>query len=248
MRIDQIRDIPGPNVYSHDPVLVMTLDLEDLTEKESYEIPGFNDRLLATLPGVREHYCGLGRPGGFVERLRGGTWFGHIVEHVALELSDALNISVNRGKTVSASEPGKFLVAVTYKSEPGMRFLLQVALELVQALVDDQPYPLQARLEEGRRVVEKSAFGPSTQAIVNAAQSRNIPWEQLDDGIVRFGYGRRTRFIEATMSSGTSAVAVDIAGNKQLTRQLLERAGLPAPGGRVVRSAAEAIDAARDLG
>src|SRR3954471_19854909 len=114
MGIDQIRDISRPNVYRHDPVLVMTLDLEDLTEKESYEISGFTDRLLAALPGIQEHYCGLGRPGGFVERLRGGTWFGHIVEHVALELTDAVGISVNRGKTVSADEPGKFLVAVTY--------------------------------------------------------------------------------------------------------------------------------------
>src|SRR3954453_9239740 len=101
MRIERIRDIPGPNVYSHNPVLVMTLDLEDLAGKESYEIPGFTDRLLQVLPGVREHHCGLGRPGGFVERLLGGTWFGHIVEHAALELTDALGISVNRGKTVS---------------------------------------------------------------------------------------------------------------------------------------------------
>src|SRR3954469_19146495 len=136
MRIERFKDIPGPNVYSHDPVIVMTLDLEDLTEKESYQIPGFTDRLIATLPGVREHYCGLGRPGGFLERLREGTWFGHIVEHVALELSDALDISVNRGKTVSAGEPGKFLVAVTYKSAAGMQYLLEVAVELVQALVN----------------------------------------------------------------------------------------------------------------
>src|SRR3954451_7915691 len=135
MRIDQIRDIPGPNVYSHDPVLVMTLDLEDLTEKESYEIPGFIERLIATLPGVQEHHCGLGRHGGFVERLDGGTWFGHIVEHVALELTDAVGISTNRGKTVSTGEPGVFLVAVTYKFEEGMRFLLRTAVELVQALV-----------------------------------------------------------------------------------------------------------------
>src|SRR3954454_8141960 len=164
MRIERIRDIPGPNVYSHDPVLVMTLDLEDLAGKESYEIPGFIDRLIATLPGVREHYCGLGRPGGFLERLREGTWFGHIVEHVALELSDALHISGNRGKTVSAGQPGKFLVAVTYRSDPGMRFLLHVAVELVQSLIDNTSYPLEARLEEGRRIVEDAAFGPSTQA------------------------------------------------------------------------------------
>lgn len=248
MRIERVRDIQGPNVYSHDPVLVMTLDLEDLAGKESYEVPGFVDRLLATLPGVQEHYCGLGRPGGFVERLRGGTWFGHIVEHVALELTDALGISVNRGKTVSAGEPGKFLVAVAYKSEPGMRFLLDIAVELVQALVDDRPYPLEARLEEGRRIVENAAYGPSTQAIVSAAERRGIPLERLEDGLVRLGYGRRSRLIQAAMSGETSSIAVDIAGNKQLTRQLLEKAALPAPAGRLVRSPEEAIDAARYFG
>lgn len=248
MRIERIRDIQGPNVYSHDPVLVMTLDLEDLAGKESYEVPGFIDRLLITLPGVKEHYCGLGRPGGFVERLVEGTWFGHIVEHVALELSDALEISVNRGKTVSSGVPGKFLVAVTYKSEPGMRFLLEVAVELVQALVDNTPYPLQERIQEGRGIVERAAFGPSTYAIVSAAERRKIPFERLEDGLVRLGYGNRMRYIQAAVSGQTSAVAVDIAGNKQLTRQLLEQAGLPAPAGRIVRSPEEAIDVARDFG
>src|SRR3954453_12207938 len=143
MVIERIRAITGPNVYSYDPVLVMTLDLEDLAGKESYEIPGFTERLLDCLPGVEEHFCGLGRRGGFVERLRGGTWFGHIVEHVALELTDALGISVNRGKTVATSDPRKFLVAVRYKSEEGMKFLLRTAVELVQALVDNRHYPLQ---------------------------------------------------------------------------------------------------------
>src|SRR3954464_10104845 len=125
MKIQNIRTITGPNVYSHQPVLVMKLDLQDLAGKESYEMPGFIDRLLALLPGIHEHYCSLGRPGGFVERLREGTWFGHIVEHVALEVSESAGIPVNRGKTVSTDTPGTFLVAVTYKSEAGMRALLR---------------------------------------------------------------------------------------------------------------------------
>src|SRR3954451_19369486 len=137
MHIGDIRTIPGANVYSHDPVLVMTLGLGDLYQRESYEIPGFIERLLACLPGLHEHHCGLGYAGGFVERLRGGTYFGHIVEHVALELTDAAGISVNRGKTVSAAEPGVYLVAVTYKSEQGMKCLLRIAVELVQALIDN---------------------------------------------------------------------------------------------------------------
>src|SRR3954465_9012297 len=172
MKILTIRTIPGPNVYSHQPVLVMKLNLEDLAGRESYDIPGFIDRLLARLPGVYEHYCGLGRPGGFVERLHGGTYFGHIVEHVALELTDPAGISTNRGKTVSAGEPGQYLVAVTYKAERAMKFLLQVAVELVQSLIDDQPYPLEEKLEEARRLVARYELGPSTRAIVTAAERR----------------------------------------------------------------------------
>src|SRR4051794_33657146 len=132
MKILNIRTIPGPNVYSHQPVLVMKLDLEDLAGRESYELPGFIDRLLQLLPGCYEHYCGLGRRGGFVERLRGGTYFGHIVEHVALELTDAVGISTNRGKTVEAEEPGCYLVTVTYKSEEGMKALLKTSVGLVR--------------------------------------------------------------------------------------------------------------------
>src|SRR3954451_15816006 len=146
MRIEHIRTITGPNVISHNPVLTMRLDLQDLTGKESYELPGFIDRLLAALPGVRENFCGKGYAGGFVERLYEGTYFGHIVEHVCLELTDAANIPVNRGKTVSAASDAVYDVAVEYKSEDGMRRLLAIAVEYVQSLVDGQAYPIAERI------------------------------------------------------------------------------------------------------
>src|SRR3954451_9297371 len=176
MKILNIRTIPGPNVYSHQPVLVMKLDLEDLAGRESYEVPGFIDRLLQLLPGCYEHYCGLGRRGGFVERLRGGTYFGHVVEHVALELTDAVGISTNRGKTIAADEPGCYQVIVSYKSEHGMKLLLEVAVELVDALVAGRDYALEPRLDDVRRCVAKYDLGPSTRAIVDAAEARGIPW------------------------------------------------------------------------
>lgn len=180
MQIAQIRTIPGPNVYSHNPVLVMKLGLGSLYRRESNEFPEFLDRLLALLPGLHEHHCGLGRRGGFVERLRTGTYFGHIVEHVALELTDPVGISVNRGKTVSADQPGWYLVAVAYKSEQGMRFLLQTAVELVEALLEDRPYPLEAKLAEARAIVAKHELGPSTRALIEAAERRNIPWTRIN--------------------------------------------------------------------
>lgn len=249
MRIEQIRDIPGPNVYSSSPVLVMKLDLEDLAGKESYEVPGFIDRLLERLPGVHEHHCALGRPGGFVERLREGTWFGHIVEHVALELTDAAGISVNRGKTVEAGEPGKFLVAVTYKSEAGMRCLLRAAVELVDALIHDIDYPLDEKIEEAKRAVADTGLGPSTQALVDEAERRNIPWRRLDqNSLIQLGYGKNLKRIEATITSQTSAIGVDISSDKQLTKELLRAAGIPVPRGTVVESEDEALTAFHDLG
>ena len=172
MRIRDIRALAGPNIYSHDPVLVMRLDLEDLYQKESCEFAGFNDRLLNLLPGLHEHYCGLGRRGGFVERLRGGTYFGHVVEHVALELTDAVGISVNRGKTVSTNVPGEYLVAVAFKSERGMRQLLRIAVEFVEAVLRDEPYELEPKLDEARQIVARYELGPSTRAIVDAATRR----------------------------------------------------------------------------
>ena len=242
MKILTIRTIAGPNVYSHDPVLVMKLDLQNLAGRESYEIPGFIDRLLALLPGCREHYCGLGYPGGFVERLNGGTYFGHIVEHVALELTDPVGISTNRGKTVEAGEPGCYLVTVTYKSERAMKFLLQVAVELVQALVDDRPYPLEDRLAQARDLVARYELGPSTRAIVAAAERRGVPWSRVDEqSLVRLGLGKHSRYMEGTISGRTNAIGVDIAGNKELTKQLLNKAGLPVPYGCVVETREEAI-------
>jgi cyanophycin synthetase len=249
MRILSIRAIHGPNVVSHKPVLVMRLDLEDLTGKESYEIPGFVDRLIEALPGVAEHYCGLGRPGGFVERLRGGTFFGHIVEHVALELTDRVDISVNRGKTISAGPPNLYDVFVEFKSEHGMKRLLEIAVDFVQSLIETRAYPLDERVAEAREIVRDYDLGPSTRAIVKAAEDRGIPWTRLgEDSLVQLGYGRHRKFIQAAMGSHTSAIAVDTASDKSLTKVLLARAGVPAPAGRVVRSAEEAAAALDEIG
>ena len=248
MKILQIRTINGPNVFSHNPVLVLRLALEDLAGKESYEVPGFVERLLAALPGLHEHHCAKGRPGGFVERLREGTWFGHIVEHVCLELTDRAGISVNRGKTVGAGTPGIFDIAVEYRSDEGMRRLLQIAVEYVQALVDNRPYPLDEKIADVLEVVARCELGPSTRAIVEAAQARGIPALRLNsDSLVQFGYGKHRKFIQAAMSSQTSAIAVDMAGDKALTKMLLERAAIPTPAGAVVESAEAAIAALENI-
>jgi cyanophycin synthetase len=242
MNIHRFRTLPGPNIFCHRPMLVMELDLGELYAVDSHEVPGFVDRLLACLPGLRDHHCASGQPGGFVKRLYDGTYFGHIVEHVALELTDAVGISTNRGKTVAGDVPGRYLVAVEYRSEPGMRHLLETAVGLVQSLVRDEPYPLEARLQAAREVVAQRALGPSTQAIVDAAERRGIPWTRVSEGSrVRLGTGKTIRHVEATVTDRTSVIAVDLVADKHETKRVLRAAGLPVPQGCVVTSREEAI-------
>jgi cyanophycin synthetase len=249
MQVLDIRTITGPNVYSHNPVLVMRLDLQELVEKDTCEFPGFNERLLAALPGLQEHHCARGRRGGFVERLKEGTYFSHTVEHVALELTDAAGIPVNRGKTVWSGTPGVYLVAVEYKSEAGMRKLLHAAVDLVDALVRGEAFDIAARVEQAKTVAPDSELGPSTKAIVVAAERRGIPWVRADErSIVRLGYGKHRRYVESTIAHSTRVIGVDIAGDKDLTKRFLDSAAIPVPLGKVVRSGDEAVQAFNQFG
>lgn len=248
MKIGEIRTIAGPNVYSHKPVLVMTLDLEDLHNTESHALPNFIERLLGLLPGLYQHVCSRGRAGGFVERLHEGTYLGHIIEHVALELSEPVGIPVSHGKTRAMDVPGWYRVVVNYTSESGMRYLLETAVELVSAVITNKPFPLEERLREAKRLVTETAVGPSTQAIVTAAERRDIPWTRLaNNSLIQLGYGTQRKFIQAALSSETSYIAVEIAQDKELTNTLLRRAMIPVPHGIVVRTPAEAVAALATL-
>jgi cyanophycin synthetase len=241
MKIHSIRTLAGPNIFSHRPMLAMELDLGALYACESRDYPVFIDRLLKRLPGVHDHHCATGKPGGFVRRLREGTYFGHIVEHVALELTDAAGISTNRGKTIATDIPGRYLVAVEYKSERGMAYLLETAVQLVEALLSGQPYDLDARLEAARAIVAESELGPSTRAITDAADRRGIPWRRVNDqSRVRLGLGSASRYVDATITDGTSSIAVDLAGDKHETKRVLADVGLPAPVGGIATTRDEA--------
>ena len=249
MRIERIRTLAGPNVYTYRPALLMRLDLEDLAERESRELSGFNERLLELLPGLHEHTCGKGYRGGFVERLHEGTYFGHVVEHVAIELTNPAGVPVAHGKTRYAGTPGVYNVVVEYKAETATEYLMRVAVELVEALIKGESYPLEEKLREARRLVARHELGPSTRAIVEAASRRNIPVLRLGtDSLVQLGYGKYRRFIQAAMCDGTSAVAVEIAGDKELTKKLLEQVSIPVPRGALVETEEEALAALRSLG
>jgi cyanophycin synthetase len=227
----------------------MELHLEGLTEKESRDLPGFNDRLLDLLPGLMHHHCSRGRPGGFFERLVEGTYFGHVVEHVALELTELAGVPTFHGKTRLAGEEGRYNVIIEYTAEKGTRYLLESAVELVESLLSDDLFPLQERLDKARKIIARTETGPSTTAIVDAARRRDIPCRRIGDGsIVQLGHGKNRKFIQAAMSSSTSAVAVEIASDKELTIRLLGEASMPVPFGVVVESEGEAREALGEIG
>lgn len=243
MRIGKIRAIAGPNIYSHRPVLVMRLYLDELNEQESKEMPGFNQRLLELLPGIHQHVCSKGYAGGFVERLTEGTYFGHIVEHVALELTELAGVPTFHGKTRQADELGCYHVIVEYKAEKGTEYLLRAAVGLVEAILQDKPFALEQEILAAKRIIAQTEPGPSTRTIVEAAERAGIPWQRLDEaGLIQFGYGRNHKLIAAAMTSQTSALAVDIASDKVLTKQLLHRAGIPVPKGEIVHTPEEAVN------
>src|SRR5215468_8755366 len=248
MRVGGIRALRGPNVYSHRPVLSMRLYLDDLTGKESHEFPGLNELLLGLLPGLAKHHCCRERDGGFVERLSEGTYFGHIVEHVALELTELAGVPVYHGKTRGAGEPGAYNIIIEYKAEEGTKRLLRMAAEIVESLTlrtnGGGAFPLEKRLKEVRELIARSELGPTTRAITEAGASRGIPWRRVgENSLVQLGHGKHRRLIQAAMTERTSAVAVDIASDKELTKTLLRDAGIEVPCGILAQSEAEAVEA-----
>ncbi len=247
MKIDSIRTLPGPNVFSYQPVLVMRLDLGELFERESREFAGFNERLLNILPTLQTHHCGLGRPGGFVTRLEEGTYFGHIVEHVALELTDLAGIGANHGKT-RHDEGRVYNVVIEYKAERAAAYLLERAVDLVEALMGDRPFDLKPVLDHAKELVADWEPGPTTRAIIDAAEKRGIPWRRDGTGNrVQLGYGKHLRYVQAAMTENTSEIAVSLAQDKDETNERLRRNGIPVPYGVVVRSLEEANEAIETL-
>jgi cyanophycin synthetase len=249
MRVESIQTLTGPNIYSYKPVLLMKLDLEELAGAESCAIAEFNERLLQLLPGLHKHHCARGHAGGFVERLNEGTYFGHIVEHIAIELSQLAGIPTNFGKTRSTGREGVYNVVVGYSAEHAMRHLVTAAVEIVEALRRGEEYPLAECIAEAKSIAVRTELGPSTAAIVAAATRRGIPCTRIGtDSMVQLGYGVNRRLIRAALTDRTSAIAVDIASDKELTKRMLADAAIPVPRGEVVRSEREACAALERIG
>jgi cyanophycin synthetase len=249
MRLLTIRTITGPNVYSYRPMLQARIDLEDYADRPSNSFPGFCSRLLSLLPGLHKHHCSKGYEGGFLERLNSGTYLAHIVEHVALELSGLAGMEVTHGKTVSHKPPRVYNVLVRFKSEAGMRYLLQQAFALVEAAIAGADFDVQHVLTEAKVIAEDGELGPSTRSIADAAQRSGIPWRRLNEAnLLQLGYGKNRKLVQAAMTSNSSAIAMELAGDKELTKSVLRSSGLPVPAGQVVTSREAAVEFAWQTG
>lgn len=253
LKILDTRVLRGANYWSRQPVVKMLVDLGVLEQFPTTKIPGFVDGLIAWMPSLEDHACSLNRRGGFITRLKDGTWVGHVAEHIALELQNLAGTPVHHGKTRAAGPEGQYNVVFEYGEEAVGIAAGELAVRIVNHLVDPND-PAQALdyLEELERLIllaERQAFGPSTQAILDEAASRDIPYLRLDKhSLVQLGHGVHQQRIRATMTSRTSGIAVDIASDKNLTNRLLDSAGLPVPKSEVVFTADATVAAAKRVG
>jgi cyanophycin synthetase len=237
MKIREIRAMRGPNYWSirRHFLIVMKLDLEEMEERPSNLIDGFSERLEKMFPTMFEHECSEGCPGGFFKRVKEGTWMGHVVEHIALEIQTLAGMDVGFGRTRSTSEHGVYNVVFAYMEEKVGIYAAKAAVRIVEALVEDEIYDLEDDIQTMREIREDERLGPSTGSIVQEAAARGIPWIRLNrHSLVMLGYGKNQKRIQATVTSNTGSIAVEIACDKEETKNLLEAANISVPKGRII--------------
>ena len=261
MRILERSVFVGPSLYAHFPVIRLELDLGELEQWPTGKLgPAFVDGLVAALPGLAEHGCSYREPGGFIRRMREGegTWLGHVLEHMAIELQNVAGEDVTFGKTRSADKPGVYSVVYEYVQKEEGIAAGELALRLLSSLL---PAELQVRgnvpegwewttaRDEFIRYAQRRALGPSTASLVRAAEERDIPWLRLNDqSLVQLGHGKYQQRIQATVTGRTPHIAVELASDKEETNKILASLGLPVPKQELVQSEEGALRAARRLG
>ncbi len=245
----KLTPLRGPNIWTYRPAVEAVVDIGELEDFPSNKIPGFYERLTAWLPTLVEHRCGVGERGGFLLRLREGTWAGHILEHVTIELQNLAGMQSGFGKARETSTRGVYKVVVRSRQEQVTIAAFHAARDLIMAAIEDRPYDVAATVARLRDMVDSLCLGPSTACIVDAAADRRIPAIRLTEGnLVQLGYGARQRRIWTAETDRTRAIAESICGDKDLTKRLLSACGVPVPEGELVDSPAAAWEAAEDIG
>lgn len=244
MNILEIRTLRGPNYWSGywKKLIVMRLDIGEYEQKPSDKLPHLLGRVVELMPTLEKHGCSYGEEGGFLRRIKEGTWAGHIIEHIALELQTLAGMDTGYGRTRETGEKGIYSVVFSYHEEEVGRFAARAAVDIFLGLAEDKPVEeIRAQLAEDvrrmREIREEVRFGPSTGALVEEADNRGIPHIRLNDqSLVQLGYGVFQKRIQATMTANTNTIAVDIAGNKHATKKLLGDMGVPVPKGYRIRN------------
>jgi len=245
----RITPLRGPNIWTYRPIIEAWVDIGELEDAPSNKLPGFYERLSSWLPSLIEHRCSEGERGGFLQRLREGTWAGHILEHVTLELQNLAGQRTGFGKARQTSKRGIYKVVVRSRQEQVTRACLAAARDLLMAAINDGHFDVPGTIEKLREMADSLCLGPSTASIVDAATERRIPSIRLNEGnLVQLGYGSRQRRIWTAETDQTSAIAESISCDKELTKSLLAACGVPIPEGRIVHDADEAWDVAEDIG
>lgn len=251
MKLREIKALRGPNYWSQTRhnLIVMLLDLKELEFKPTNKIDGFYDRLKELMPSLHEHTCSEGVPGGFFKRVYDGTWMGHVIEHIAIEIQILSGMYCPFGKTRSSNEKGVYHVVFEYRDKEAGVYAAKAALAIAEALITPKPCNLKTDIDMLCQIRDKNMLGPSSQALVFEAESRNIPCRRLDDdSLVMMGQGNKQKLISAAITSSTSSIGVDIACNKQQTKRMLENARIPIPKGKIVRDADSLLPAANEIG
>ncbi|MEO1394980.1 MAG: cyanophycin synthetase [Cyanobacteria bacterium J06634_5] len=249
MEILKTQTLRGPNYWSigYTKLIVAKLDLAELAERPSNTLPGFYEGLVAALPSLMEHFCSPGCRGGFLHRVQEGTMMGHIMEHVALELQTLAGMDVGFGRTRETATPGVYQVVFEYENEQAGRYAARAALRLCQSIVETGSYPnseLQQDLADLQEFRIMASLGPSTEALVREAEARSIPWLELEvRNLIQFGYGKHQKRIQASLTAHSNILGVELACDKESTKQMLGNAGIPVPKGNVVYSLRELEDA-----
>src|SRR3954469_1142531 len=250
MKLLDIKVMRGPNYWSNyrKQLIVLKLDIEELEKLPSNKIDGFLERLKELLPSLQTHRCSGGHEGGFFKRVEEGTWMGHIIEHIALEIQSLAGMECGFGRTRSTNTNGVYNVVFSYEIEKAGIVAGKTAIRIAEALIKGLPYNLKADLDELKKLKSEYGLGPSTKSIVEEARKKGIPYKRLNEGsFVVFGHGKNQRKIRATMTDTTSGMGIDIAGDKEETKKILEKAYIPVPKGILIKRTEELKEALEEI-
>ena len=251
MKILKINVLNGPNFWStyRKQLIVMKLDLEEMEEFPTNKIDGFPERLKELIPTLYSHRCSVKKPGGFFERIKKGTWLGHVIEHIALELQSLAGMPCGFGRTRSTYVKGVYNVVFTYTVEEAGYYVAQASVRLVEALCNNENYDVQKDIDALSEINRSYGIGPTTQSIINAAKRNKIPYKRLNNSsLILLGYGANQQIFEASTAGTTSSIGVELASDKSETKKILSENYIPTPQGELVKNEEELKIAIGSLG